>query len=243
MADRLTVCAWKWGRTFGPEYVNRLRAALERHLHLPHELVCITDDPTGIDRRVRIVTMPTAHAHTIRCRRRMWHFARERREDLGSRLLCVDLDLVLVDDITPVVDRPEPIVCWRVGYANVYTGAWVLFDAGALDGAWDAFRRDPEGFPASTGQRNASETAMLTHWIRSRRVPVAEWTERDGLIMWFGDGYEHLEHHGLSPRQPTPPPGTRLVMFGGADKAVLDTAAYPWIASHWTSLEMEAVAP
>lgn len=214
-------------------YVNRLRAMLERHLHLPHELVCVTDDPAGIDPRVRIVPMPLEHADTPRCRRRLWHFARERAADLGARLLCIDLDVILLDDITPLVDRAEPVVCWRVGYADVYTGALILFDAGALDGLWRAFRADPVRFPAATGERNASETAMLTHWIRTRRLPVAEWTEADRLVMWFGDGYADREHHGIGPSNPNPPPGTRLVMFGGADKHLLDRPAYQWIAEHW----------
>ena len=44
----ITVVCWKWGNLFSSVYVNRLRTALERHLHLEHELVCVTDDATGI---------------------------------------------------------------------------------------------------------------------------------------------------------------------------------------------------
>ena len=231
----ITVITWKWARAngpaFGPDYVNRMRSMLERHLHLPHELVCITDDAQGIDRRVRIVQPPKEFADTPRCRRRMWHYARERRQDLGERLLCIDLDTVAVDDITPIVDRPEPIVLWRVGYARVYSGSFQLFNAGALDGAWQAFRRDPVGYPAQCGEKNASDQAMLNHYLRGRRV--ATWTERDGIVTWFGAGYEHLEHHGMGPRRHQPPKGARLIVLGSADKAVLDDARYPFVREHW----------
>lgn len=35
----------KWGRKYGPEWVLRLRAMVARHLSIPHEFVCITDEP------------------------------------------------------------------------------------------------------------------------------------------------------------------------------------------------------
>lgn len=231
----LTVVAWKWSSLFGPEYVNRLRSMLARNLRLPHELVCVTDDPRGIDPEVRIVAMPLEHAHTPRCRRRLWHFASERAADLGERILAIDLDVVILSDITPLIDRPDPVVCWRVGYANVYTGSFVLFNAGALDGLWRAYRDDPDRFPAATGELYASETAMLTYWIRRERFPVAEWRERDGLCMWFG-GPRHrkLQVLGCGPDRPMPPRWARLVMFGSDDKAVLDKGLHPFVRDHWT---------
>lgn len=229
----LTVVCWSWNRTFGPEYVNHMRSMLQRHLKLKHELVCVTSEPEGIDPRVRVVPAPAYLAGTPRCRRRMWNFAKERATDLGERLLCVDLDMVITDEITSMVDRPEPLVCWKVGYAKVYTGALTMFDAGVLDALWQAYNRDREGFPRLTGERNASETAMLTHWIRSRGVKVAEWTERDGLVMWFGKGYEDREHHGIGPSNPNPPKGTKIVMLGGADKYLMDERRYEWVRANW----------
>lgn len=229
----ISVVCWSWGKRFAPTYVNNLRSMLERHLHLPHRLHCVTNEPGGIDARVRIVPAPPTLPGDMRCRRRLWHFARERIAEFGDRILAVDLDLVVLDDITSLIDRAEPIVCWRVGYANVFTGAFVLFDVGALDGLWRAYKASPVAFPASTGERNASETAMLTHWIRDHHIHVAEWTERDGLVMWFGDGYEDREHHGIGPSNPTPPKGTKLVMLGGMDKYLLDERRYAWIRENW----------
>lgn len=204
---------------------------LARHLHLPHELVVVTDNAVGLDREIRIVAPPRELANTPRCRRRMWEFAKERLEEFGPRMLCIDLDVVIVDDITPIVDRPEPIVGWRVGYADVYCGSFMLLDTGALDGAWQAYRRDPVGYPAATGERNASDQAMVNYFLRGRRI--AEWTERDGFVSWFGAGYERLEHHGMGPRRTNLPPGARIVVLGSADKAVMDEGRYPFAVEHW----------
>lgn len=204
---------------------------LARHLHLPHVLHCVTDDPDGLDSEIHVVPPPREFDHTPRCRRRMWQFAKERGADFGSRVLAIDLDVVIVDDITGIVDRPEPIVGWRVGYANVFSGSFLLFDTGALDGAWRAYRDDPEGFPAATGERNASDQAMVNRWLRGQRI--AEWTEADGLVTWFGNGYARLEHRGMGAGRPDLPPGARIVVLGSADKHVLDEGRYEFARRHW----------
>lgn len=235
----LAVACWKWGTTFGPEYVNRLRAALEKHLHIPHELVCITDDATGIDSRVRAVAMPTTFADTPRCRRRMQIFSRDFARQIGERILTIDLDVVIVDDITPLVNRPEPVVCWRVGYAGVYSGSFHLMNSGELDGLWKLYEANPEGFPEIVQDRGCpSDQAMLNWFLWGWTIP--RWTEADGLVTYFGDGYKHLEHHGVGPNRTRLPKGARIVVLGSADKAVMDEGRFPWVREHWTALPGEA---
>lgn len=155
-------------------------------------------------------------------------------------MLAIDLDVVIVADITPLISMTDPICMWRVGYAGVWSGSFVLADVGALDGAWRAFRADPEGFPARCGEMNASDQAMLNFWLKrgrdphaQRKCPVTEWTEADGFVTWFGKGYAKQERHGMGPGRPDPPPGARIIVLGSADKAVMDEGAYPFIVEHW----------
>lgn len=241
---RLTVVTWKWGTTFSAAYVNRLRAGLERHLQLPHELVCVADDAAGIDSRVRIVPLPTTFADTPRCRRRMQVFSREwATAELGDRLLCIDLDVVLVRDITPLVDRAEPLVCWKVGYAGVFSGSFLLMDAGELDGLWRQFSADPEGYPRRVStERVPSDQAMLNAYLQRHRrhLPIPYWRDAQGLVTYFGDGYAHQEHRGVGPGQPQLPRGARVVVLGSKDKAVMDEGTFDWVREHWTALPGEA---
>lgn len=204
---------------------------LERHLHLPHELVCVTDDASGMDKRIRAVKMPPEFAGVPRCRRRMWQFAKERACEFGHRMLCIDLDVVIVRDITPVLDRHEPIVCWKVGYAGVYSGSFLLCDVGALDGAWQRYRDDTAAFVRATGEKNGSDQAMLNLWLRGRNV--AHWTEADGFVTWFGDGYHEKQHHGMSATRSTLPAGARIVVLGSADKKVMDDRQFAFVQDHW----------
>lgn len=230
----LSVICWKWGSLFGPEYPNRTRSMLARHLHLPHRLYCVTDDATGVDPEIGIIAMPSQLADTPRCRRRMQQYSYDFDWLFGERLLSIDLDVVLVDDITPIVIRPEPIVCWRVGYAGVYSGSFVLWNAGALDGAWRAYRSDPDGYPQRAQPRGVgSDQAMLNLWLGESRVQVAKWTEADGFVSYFGAGYERLEHHGVGPHRQALPKGARIVVLGSADKAAMDEGQHDWVRRHW----------
>ena len=228
----LTVVTWRWKRPdgsslFGPEFVNRMRNMLERRLGLPHRLLCLTDDTQGIDPRVECLPLPTEFADTFRCRRRMWQWSRDRASLFGPRFLAIDLDLVLTDDITPIVDRPEPLVMLRIGYANTLSGSFILSDTGALHGAYAAYAADPVGFPKRTGLQNASDQAMLNLWLRGQKV--AEWNERrDGFAVFFGAGYERFAHLGVGPTRPQLPKGTRVVVLGSDDLGALTDPRYPW---------------
>jgi hypothetical protein len=226
----LSVVTWRWG-SFGPEYVNTLRNMLERHLHLPHQLFCLTDDLAGIDPRVVSIQLPTEFANTPRCQRRMWQYSRQRKGLFGDRMLLLDLDTVLFDDITSLIDRPEPIVMLRIGYANVLSPAFALMNTGVLHGAYEAYRDDPLGYLQATAVRNPSDLAMLNHFLKGRNID--EWTEADGFAIYFGHGYRPNGPNAVSAAQPNLPHGTRVVILGGADKAVLDEGRYDWVRTHW----------
>ena len=230
----IAVTCWRWGPLFGPEYVARLQSMLARNLQLEHRLYCFTDDPAAVPRDVIPMPIPVDLAGLPRCRRRMHQYNAAVDVALGRRLLSIDLDVVITGDITPLVARTEPIVMWRVGYAGALSGSFVLWDAGALDGAWRAFDADRDGYPrraqpAGTG----SDQAMLNLWLRESRTPVAELGERDGFVTWFGRGYERLQHHGMGPGRAALREGARIVVLGSADKGVLDDGVHPWVREHW----------
>ena len=50
-------CCIKWGYKYGPEYVNRLCAGIARHFSGSFDLICLTDDASGISGNVTIRTL------------------------------------------------------------------------------------------------------------------------------------------------------------------------------------------
>ena len=171
----------------------------------------------------------------------MQMFDRVFASSLGSRLLAIDLDVVIVDDLTPIVDRPEPLVCWKVKHANVFSGSFILMDAGVLHPLWEAFSRSPERFPMRAQPHGTpSDQAMLNYFLRSRTVPF--WTEADGFVTYFGEGYEHKEHFGVGPTRQQLPPGARIVVLGSADLQVLADRQIPWVRDHYPAISAEAAS-
>ena len=229
----LTVLTWKWGTRFGAVHVNTLRSMLARRLELAHRVVCVTDDAAGIDPAIEVLPLPASYADSPRCRRRMRQFDREWAEAIGSRILALDLDVVLTGDITPLVDRPDPLVCWRVGYAGVFSGSILLMDAGVLDPLWRAFDAEPDDYPRRAWPRGVgSDQAMLNYYLAqpSTTLRPGVWTEADGLVTFFGEGYERLARRGVGRQNPRLPPGARIVVLGSEDLYVLEEGdRYPWV--------------
>jgi hypothetical protein len=54
----VNVLCIKWGKKYGPEYVNKLHSMVRRHLHRPFRFVCLTDDAAGIDPASRSSPFP-----------------------------------------------------------------------------------------------------------------------------------------------------------------------------------------
>lgn len=108
------VCV-KWGTKYGSEYVNRLAAMLQRHWHSPStdgglaRLVCLTDDPTGIDAEtVECRWLPRADVGGSSHRWRGWWLKAcvfsLCLPSAGSVVVYLDLDTVIVGSLSWVRD-------------------------------------------------------------------------------------------------------------------------------------------
>jgi hypothetical protein len=246
----ITVCLWDWGKRYGVEHVVTMQSMLRRHLRLPHEVVCITDRPKSIPSDIRTFDVK----HTIlppdtKCLRRMWLYAGPRPKgrpwpgDLGTRLLQLDLDMVLTDDITPLVDRPEPFVILKGestrqpyrphGWA--YNATVMLLDAGARRDVYETYAKDPRGVAVAANRdgwdvTTNSDQGIATYLLKD--TPPAIWTIDDGIYAYRGiAGPDGMKDTGL-------PMGCRIVSFHGrsgkrhpGDPTL--QARSPWIKEHW----------
>lgn len=216
----LTVVCWKWKpikgyrSEFGPEAVNTLRRMVERNYQRPHELVCVTDDPEGIDKKVRVVPIwddfsSVANPYGRKqpsCYRRLRAFSREAQEILGSRFVSLDLDCVIVDDMVPVWDRAEDFVIWGDTSPHTpYNGSMWLMNAGSRSQVWEKF--DPVTSPLISKRMGYFGSDQA--WIGACLGPnECKWSQADGVYSYRNDIRKQIPPDQL-------PSNARIIIFHG----------------------------
>jgi len=233
----LHIVTWKWGTTFGPEYVNKLQIMLKRHLSTPHQLHCITDDPAGIDDFVLCHPMYSDHgamtAGNRACFRRLRIFDKAMREQFGPRILQLDLDIVITGDMTPVFDRPEPLVlCWQGTNPSTklttYNPSMLLMDAGVMHEMWENFNARPHAVWAEARKNGwrQSDMSIINNELMKGKIQFGSWNEKDGIYTYWRD---------LRRTNYELPADARAVLFYGkhnpGDAEVLSKC--PWVSDHW----------
>ena len=235
----LSVITWKWRSKptyhtqFAARHVNVLRSMVARHCGLEHRFICVTDDPSGIDTGIEIVPLWHEHAdlpNPMRrngpsCYRRLRAFAADAEQLFGPRFVSLDLDTVIVGDLTPLWDRPEDFMIWGdTSPGTPYNGSMFLMTAGARRRVWDEF--DPIRSP--TASKQLGYFGSDQGWIAACLGPKErKWTYADGVIS-FRNEIQNRKRSDL-------PPHARIVFFHGRHKPwdCEVQKEQPWIAAHW----------
>jgi hypothetical protein len=99
------VICMKWGRLYGPEYVNRLYAMVRSRVSGPLRFVCLTDDPAGINASVECHDCPSIDLPEPQCRlgwRKLTLYrSSEHLFGLEGDWLYLDLDVVVTGELDP----------------------------------------------------------------------------------------------------------------------------------------------
>lgn len=241
MLNRITVVLWKWRsngnwKKYSAGHVNAIVAMVDAHLDLPCDYVLITDDPIGVDPAVRCLplekvaaNLPMVRAPQRNAYRRIGLFNAAMRDVLGKRLLQLDLDTVIIKNITGMVDRPEPFVIWKspsigpTGYA--LNPSFMLMTAGAQRQVYDRYVVDPVGVASAAKLAGFTSTdqAVISHLATSDAVTI---DETDGMVSFR----DHLQRGALKPDA-----AVKVVSFmdrfDPADPLLQDRC--PWIARHY----------
>jgi hypothetical protein len=230
----LTVVSWMWKAKpvrYPVIMWNTLRSMVERHLHVPHRFVVITDDPSGLDPRIEVV--PDWPDPPPRCYRRLRMFSPEMRGILGPRFLHIDVDCAIVDDITPLVERDEPLVIYKLDFKgsgrSLFNPTLMLMDAGARADIWNAWQYNPSGLMVAAKRLTSfSDMGVINYcfnavgrygtvppkidlqlsWSKADPDTVPTWTKADGVWKWRGSSWNVRD-------QPSLPEGARIVFFSG----------------------------
>lgn len=155
-----TVACVKFGKKYGPEYVNRLYAGLSAHisLHTQAAFVCFTDDPFGLRPEIETRPLPEGLSH-------WWSKLALFRDDAfpkGERVIFLDLDTIIIGNVDFLFEYDGPFV----GLGDPFeTGAWcsgvMLWEAGTLGHVWSAY--EAEGRPTDETYDKGDQEFTRTH--------------------------------------------------------------------------------
>ncbi len=239
----LSVVTWLWATpgfrsAYTAEHVNAIYRSVRKHYLWEFRPVCVTDMPQGLAADVHVVplwddfrtlTPPGGDRGHPACYGRLRAYAPEMRELLGPRFVSIDLDAVIVGDITPLWVRPEPFVIWEPGVMRgrrakqqSWNGSMWMMDAGAHPRVWDKFTGQQAARRATAIGFSGNDQGWMQYVIKD--APV--WTPEDGVLsysqMFRAEKVETLPEHA------------RIVFFNGKRKPwdADVRAASPWIVEH-----------
>ncbi len=217
---------------FDASTVNTLWSMLKRHGGSKPRLTCITDDPIGIDPDVRIVPLwpdlsDLVSPHGVKypsCYRRLKLFSEEAIDIIGSRFVVLDLDVVILRDLTPLFSGPEDFKIWGDTAINTpYNGSLWMLKAGSRRRVWDTF--DPILSPRHSKQLGYIGSDQ--GWIGACLGPhEAKWGVRDGVYSYRN----HIQRTGTRGL----PHNARIVIFHGAvDPWSPEAQSLDWVREHY----------
>lgn len=104
----LNILTMKWGTLYSAGDVNRLARQVRRNLPRPHRFICFTDDAEGLDTHIEALPLPELGLPSGNEDTRWRKLAVFQRDlaGLSGTALFLDLDLVVVDDLSPFFDLP-----------------------------------------------------------------------------------------------------------------------------------------
>jgi hypothetical protein len=236
--EPLTFVTFRWQptpgyrSTFPVESVYALDEMIKRHYSGPSRFVCVTDRPQELTRVEAMplwpdhgkIPSPFGHSYPS-CYRRLKLFAPEAVEMFGPRLVCIDLDMVIVKDITPLFDRPEDFVIWgESDFPNkqAYCGSLWMLRTGTRTKAWTEFNPKTSPRTAWNAGCRGSDQGWMCYILGKHE---AKWTRKDGVYSW-------RKH--IAPMGGKLPADARVVAFHGKhDPWSGYSQNFPWIREHY----------
>lgn len=236
----ISVVCWLWPgpdprRQYSPKHVNVLQRMLARTLSIPHRFICVSDELEGFSDNVEVIETPI-NARIVgqfaspegprfpACYRRLWNFSPDAAPVLGERILAIDIDLIVLQDLAPILARDEdfvgvrPLMKW--GNPHRVAGGMYLLRTASRPDVWHRFHHAP--LASITAARAAgfrgSDQAWLSHCLG------------EGAAVWNGTAGLYSIRDLREGKLPVPP-DARLVQFNGPTKPW--DSGLAWVKAHW----------
>jgi hypothetical protein len=234
----INVVCLKWGKKYGPEYVNRLFAAVTRHTTKPVRFWCVTEQCQGIDPRVNIAPLKFADRLDSWWNKIML-FSPHLPIPPGQHIFYIDLDTLIVSNIDDLLTSDVPDILllrdFYHGIARTAGGAasgLMSWQHGRYYDIWNRFIVNPED--AVRQAHPHGDQWWIEHCVQawyywqdlfpnrvvSFKLHCADGLPTDASVVCY---------HG---RPTIPESVTRSMNHSTASKR-WSTQPAPWVLDHW----------
>jgi hypothetical protein len=195
------------------EYVTNLRAMVAKHLQRPHRFVCLTDHPEQLPPSVEGIAIE----HPARVAG-WWAKLHLFSGVLTGRVLYLDLDTLVVDDLSPIVDYPSPFALVpHAGTFNGRDGKHVVKRFNSSVMVWgDAVNAHLwQDWTLSVAERLWGDQDWIGEQMPGAAMMPAEWFPRIS------------ELNGMAPKPPA------KVVLCKKPKNAIAADLFPWVGTAW----------
>lgn len=241
MDSPVNIICMKWGKKYGPEYVNKLHGMISRNLTVPFILTCFTDDNSGVNPEIIIKPLPSLDLPKD-TPERGWNKLSTLQENLGGLsgdVLFLDLDVVIVSNIDDLFTYPASFAIIKdtklkrsvTGNSSVYR-----FKIGEHSDILENFQNDFE----LVKKEHRNEQAYLS----------AEVYKKKKLSYWPAEWCPSFKYHCIKPwpfsyfMTPVIPLNSKIIIFHGhpepheaitgiTHKWYRPVRPTPWVEEYW----------
>ena len=183
--DLSVVCVLKSGGSFSPAYVHRLKSMVEDNLQYSFRFDCLTDYPkSAFSKDINVIPFQVDFPWKW-CKINLWN----PHNPFCNRILFLDLDSVILGDLTPIVDYPADFALvhqWkknmkpRFGRSRnlTYKSPLMVWNHNARPELWNDFSLDIldrlVGDQDWIGERLPNESLLPSGWFDEQRYYSSE---------------------------------------------------------------------
>lgn len=203
--------------TYSIEHVITLANMLARHGG--HTLTC-AHDGISLPPHIRGIRIPSDVVMLDDYLPKLWAWSPELHQQMPARFACIDLDVVILDDIAPVLATDDPILLWDSARGEPYNTSLFALENGCGHEVWTSL----------TAARLNMAKRLATRWTGDQSwvafvlgTPGAQtFGEDTGIIR-----YRPSEHRAGVPS------GTRAAFFCGPMAPNTEAKHSPWVKRQW----------
>jgi len=252
VSSALPIILWSWGNKFPDQYLQRTMDMVKRFLRAPHRFVVISDSKETREHfkdQAQVVPLWSELRAEGKCLVRLKCFDPSFRQIIPEpRWAWLDIDMVAVDDITPIFTRTEPFLMSGVELPpQPVNGSLVIADHGVAPEIYTEYSR--ARWQANVKGRGLRYGGSDQAWIAIKaNDKITKITRDDGLFCYRDDirprnewAYESwVQRNLIGPLKHEPtggplPSGARLIQMNGPHSPWLPRIRElsPWVEKFW----------